>query len=625
MRDFEESLQERELEFAPDEQVASKTSDDSQREQHKTQRIAPHKAAAVSALALATAACGGGGGGSSSGGSTGGAPTGGGSGPADPSVLRPDTDAQAARFLLHASISASPGEISSVRTDGYEPWLNTQMNARNPQSAQDFIEERGFDDVTSRDFVFNRGIADRMIWSQLLSGANPVRARAALALSEFFVVSTNTSSNLWPGSAMGAYWDILNDNAFGNFRDLLEDITLNPAMGVFLNTRGNRKADPNTGRVPDENYGREVMQLFSIGLFELNNDGTMRLSGGEPIETYTNEDVTGISKVFTGYDFDGTGVNYFPAPDGGNYQIPDPSLLRNPMTADASRWRNPRNQSFHSMEEKSFLGTTIPAGTGPTESLRIALDALFDHPNVGPFFGKQMIQRLVTSNPSTGYVQRVANAFNDNGNGVRGDLRAVFKAILMDEEAIGDAGLTDSTFGRLREPMLRFAQWARTIGATSLSGSYDLGNLSDAASRLGQAPLRSPSVFNFFRPGYSPPGTQSADQGLLAPEFQIVNETSVAGYINFMERSIDGTGFWVRDLRRVYDEELEIAHDSQALLDRLDLLFTGSQLTDSTRDTIKAALDDRAVTTSSSNEEKFQRIYIGVMLVMASNEYMVQR
>ena len=138
-----------------------------------------------------------------------------------------------------------------------------------------------------------------------------------MALSEFFVVSTNTSSNLWPGSATGAYWDILSDNAFGNFRDIIEQISLNPAMGVFLNTRGNRKADPRSGGVPDENYGREVMQLFSIDLFELNNDGTLRTNGGEPVENYTNEDVTGISKVFTGYDFDATGVNFTPAPDGG--------------------------------------------------------------------------------------------------------------------------------------------------------------------------------------------------------------------------------------------------------------------------------------------------------------------
>lgn len=580
------------------------------------------KAGLVSALAVATAACGGGG--SDSGAAAGGGATGGGGNPA-PTVVRPETDEEAARFLLHASISASPGEIAAVRDRGYEPWLDQQMNARNAQSAQDFIAEQGFDDVTSRDFLFNRGVADTMIWSQLLSGANPVRARAALALSEFFVVSTNTSSNLWPGSAMGAYWDILSDNAFGNFRDIIEQISLNPAMGVFLNTRGNRKADPNSGRVPDENYGREVMQLFSIGLFELNNDGTLRTSGGEPIETYTNEDVTGISKVFTGYDFDATGVAFTPAPDGGNYQVPDPSYLRNPMTADPSRWRFPRDESFHSDDAKTFLGTTIPAGTGPEESLRIAMDTLFNHPNVGPFFGKQMIQRLVTSNPSPAYVGRVASAFNNNGSGTRGDLRAVFKAILLDDEAQNAPSLSDTTFGKVREPMLRFAQWGRTSGLTSTSGAFLLGNLADAAGRLGQAPLRSPSVFNFFRPGYAPAGTQSADMGLVAPEFQIVNETSVAGYVNFMERSIDGRGFWLRDFTLNYSAELAIAHDSTALLDRIDLLYTGGQLTEGSRTTILNALNAYDVLETSDEDTKRERIHAAILLVMASNEYIVQR
>lgn len=624
MQDFDENVQEQDLNLAPDEPVASEVNDEASAhegppqksafQERGPQRLAPGKAAAVSALATATAACGGSGG-SSSGGSTGGAPTGSG-GPTAPPVLRPDTDAQAARFLLHASISTSPGEIDRVRTNGYEPWLDGQMNANSPQSAQDYIAAQGFDQVTTDQFFFMNNITDRMMWSQLIQGANPIRARAALALSEFFVVSANGVNTIWPSSAMGAYWDILSDNAFGNFRDILEEITLNPAMGAFLNTRGNQKADPSKGRVPDENYGREIMQLFSIGLFELNADGTTRLSGGEPIETYTNEDVTGISKVFTGYDFDYRGISTTPSPNNPNFQVPDPAVVRRPMSNDPN---------LHSTEEKSFLGTTIPAGTSAAESLRLALDALFNHPNVGPFFGKQMIQRLVTSNPSTAYVQRVTDAFNDNGNGVRGDLRAVFKAVLLDDEAIGDAGLTDTTFGKLREPMLRFAQWARTTGVTSISGVFDINNLSDASSRLGQSPLRSPSVFNFFRPGYSPPGTQSAEQGLLAPEFQIINETSVAGYINFMERAIEGAGYWVRDLQNSYAAELDIAHDSQALLDRLDLLFTGSQLTDGTRDTIKAAMDDREVTQTSDTDTKLQRIYIGVMLVMASNEYLVQR
>lgn len=578
----------------------------------------------VSTLAVATAACGGGGGGGT-GTSGGGAPTAGGGGPSAPPVLTPQTDNEAARFLLQASLSASTAEISELRSEGFEPWLDRQMNRQNDQTARQFFASRGFDQVNNEHYFFNGGLADNMAWSQLLNGGSGVRKRAALALSEFMVVSTNSVNTTWRNLAMGEYWDLLNEHAFGNFRDLLEAITLNPAMGVFLNTRGNRKADPSKGRVPDENFGREIMQLFSIGLFELNIDGTVRTSNGQPIETYDNEDVTGISKVFTGYDFDFTGISVSSPPNRQQWEIADPDHYRQPMTADPSRWRYPRSSGYHSDEEKSFLGTTIPANTGPEDSLRIALDALFNHPNVGPFFGQQMIQRLVTSNPSPAYVQRVASVFNDNGSGTRGDLRAVFKAVLLDDEALSEANITNPEFGKLREPMLRYTQWARTFGARSASGNFDLGNLSDNSSELGQSPLRSPSVFNFFRPGYVPAGSEAADRNMLAPEFQIVNETSVAGYVNTMERIIEGRGWLARDITANYSNELSIAHDSTALLDRLDLLMTAGQLNDNTRSTILSALDAEPVAQSDPDDDKLDRIHLAVLLVMASNDYLVQK
>ncbi len=582
------------------------------------------KGAAVSALAIATAACGGGGG-SSGGSSSGGTPPTGGGAPPPVAVVTPQTDEEAARFLLQASLSASTAEISSLRSDGFEPWLDRQMNRNNDQTARQFFTSQGYDQVTTERYYFDSSIGDNMAWSQLLQGGSGVRKRAALAMSEFFVVSLSSINNTWRALAMGEYWDILNRNAFGNFRELLEEITLNPAMGIFLNTLGNRKADPRSGRVPDENFGREIMQLFTIGLFELNNDGTVRTSGGEPIETYTNEDVTGISKVFTGYDYDYTGIGFTPDTRGGNFDIPDADYTRQPMTADQSKWRFPKNESFHSDAEKTFLGVTIPANTGAVESLRIALDTLFNHPNVGPFFGKQMIQRLVTSNPSPAYVDRVASAFNDNGSGTRGDLRAVFKAILLDDEALNTANVTNANFGKLREPMLRYAQWARTFGAQSASGRYELGNTSDTSDRIGQSPLRSPSVFNFFRPGYVPAGSQAAERNLLAPEFQLVNETSVAGYVNQMERVIDGSVFWSRDIQPQYTNELAIAEDSNALLDRLDLLLTAGQLSDNTRSLILPVLDEIDVTATSDNETKLSRIHLAVLLIMASNDYLIQK
>ena len=577
--------------------------------------------AGVLALGLATAACGGGGSTSTSGGAP--PPTGGGN--PGPTFIMPDTDQQAARFALRAGLSVMTGDIVEMRSQGYEPWLDAEINQPIERTAEQFLSGLGFEQINEDQWFFRSDPADYMIWNQLLTGSNSVRKRVALALSEFFVVSVNNIT-IWPSTSIGSYWDILKRNAFGNFRDVLEQVTLDASMGVFLNTLGNEKADPTTGRVPDENFGREVMQLFSIGLFELNLDGTVRTDGaGDPIETYTNEDVTGIAKVFTGYSYNFTGdIQFSPSPVMNQVEVPEARLLRNPMTADPSL-RFPFGEDTHSLEEKSFLGTTIPAGTGATESLRIALDTLFNHPNVGPFFGKQMIQRLVTSNPSPAYVQRVAQVFNDNGSGQRGDLRAVFKAVLLDEEALSDATLADPSFGKLREPMLRFAQWGRTFGAQSETGAWLMQNLSERSNRLGQSPLRSPSVFNFFRPGYTPPNSQSSENDLLAPEFQLVNETTAAGYINFMERTIDGSGPWMFDVKATYPEEIALAADTVALVDRLDLLLTANQLSDFARGIIEDALAATAVSETASEEAKLRQVHRAVMLVMSSNDYLIQK
>ncbi|KEO90573.1 hypothetical protein EH31_10830 [Erythrobacter longus] len=622
MTDHEQlDLQDRsELEYEADDAPNHGTGHDTDRD---PQEKPPSKTslAAVSTIALATAACGGGGG--SGGGGTP-PPTGGGGTPA-PTALSPDTDAQAARFALQAGLSVSTGDILEMRSEGYERWLDNEINQPIERSAQQFLSDIGFEAIDAEQWFFRSDPADYMIWNQLLTGSNSVRKRVALALSEFFVVSVN-NIQIWPSTSIGAYWDILKEGAFGNFRDMLEAITLNAGMGVFLNTLGNQKADPATGRVPDENYAREVMQLFSIGLFELNIDGTERLDGsGNPIETYDNDDVTGIAKVFTGYNYSYEGnITFQSPPDRPNLNIPEARLLRNPMTAN-SFFQIPNRGDQHSMEEKSFLGVTIPSGTGAQESLRIAMDTLFNHPNVGPFFGKQMIQRLVTSNPSPAYVQRVAEVFNNNGSGVRGDLRAVFKAILLDDEALSLQSLADPTFGKLREPMLRFAQWGRTFGARSETTAWLMRDLSDRSRFLSQSPLRSPSVFNFFRPGFIPANSQAAERDLLAPEFQLVNETTAASYVNFMERTIDGRGFWMFDIKATYQDELEIVDDTDALLDRLDLLLTAGQLSETSRTTIADALNAQTVTATSSEEDKLAQVHRAVLLVMVSNDYLIQR
>ena len=257
--------------------------------------------------------------------------------------------------------------------------------------------------------------------------------------------------------------------------------------------------------------------------------------------------------------------------------------------------------------------------------MKLALDTLFNHPNVGPFFSKQMIQRLVTSNPSAGYVDRVTRIFNNNGSGVRGDLRAVFKAILLDDEATNAAGLTTPTFGKVREPVLRFTQWAKNFGATSRTGNWIIANLSNPATSLGQSPLRAPSVFNFYRPGYVPANTAFATNALVAPEFQIVTEVSVAGYINFMASAIGSANGVNNDVKATYTRELAIVSDTAALLNRLSLLLSGNQLTDTTKATIKAALDATTVTDTSALADKERRVYLATLLVFASPDYLVQK
>jgi uncharacterized protein (DUF1800 family) len=580
-------------------------------------RRAASPAGAVPLLALAVAACGGGGGSGSVG-------TEGGAGPAAPVVLKPQSDQQAARFLLQTGVAASTAEIAELKAEGYAPWLDRQMAAA-PVSAVSWLAARGYTQVDANRWFDRTEPGDYMVWNQLMGGGPEARARAALALSEFFVVSLDGLDFRWKSQGMARYWDILSENAFGNFRTLLEQVTLNPAMGQWLNTLGNRGAD-GRGRVPDENYSREVMQLFTIGLYQLNADGTPRAGpNGQPVETYTNTDVQELAKVFTGYDFDWTGTTRIPDPQNAGQFIDSVDYALKPMTADPTKWRSPRTTGYHSSESKSFLGATIPAGTSAAENLRLGLDTLFNHPNVGPFFARQMIQRLVTSNPAPGYVQRVAAVFANNGKGVRGDLTAVFRAIWLDEEALAAANATSNSFGKIREPILRLAQWARSFGASSKSGNWTVASTSDLANRLAQSPLRSASVFNFFRPGYVPANSSTALNAMVAPELQLVNESTAPAYVNFMQRVIAGQEGATSDLATPYTEEVAIAHDSTRLLDRLDLLLTAGQLSPESRGLIKGALDATVVSEASDAATKLRRVQTAVLLVMAAPEYLLQR
>ncbi|WP_432731766.1 DUF1800 domain-containing protein [Variovorax sp. W6] len=574
----------------------------------------PLKAAAVFSIAAALAACGGGGGGGGGAGGFG-FPVGGNPPGANPGVT-PDTgpyhypqaqnDAEAARFLLQAQFSASDDEIAAVRAKGYLPWLSEQLGAARQPSAWEWVNSKPYETVN----------ADAMIWRQLMTAADPVRKRMALALSEIFVVSGTEIGSSWPTAMMSQYWDMLANGVTSNFRQLLEDVTLNPAMGFYLNTRDNRKEDA-SGRQPDENYAREVMQLMTIGLYQLESDGTVKTGAdGQPIETYVQNDVTNLARVFTGYDLDIRSAerNAF-TPPGAGYTIETNAWTTRPMAYKASN---------HSMLEARFLGASVPAGTPGPAALKIALDTLFNHPNVAPFIGRQLIQRLVTSNPSPAYVKRVAGIFANNGAGVRGDMKSVFAAVLLDDEARGPAGLSDPNFGHLREPMLRLVQWGRTFGIGSASDKWDIGNTSDPSQYLGQCPLRSPSVFNFFRPGYVPPSTAIASNKLVAPEFQLVNETSVGGYLNFMQGILQN-GFSSKDVIATYTAEKALVNDPAALVRRLNLLLTGNQLSAATVALITDALSKAPLVNPTTDARRLDLICAGVLLVMGSPEYLVQK
>jgi uncharacterized protein (DUF1800 family) len=514
---------------------------------------------------------------------------GGGSAPASPPppVAIMPTRAQAARFLGQASMGSSKANVDLVAAIGYEAWLDQQLAMARPIAHWDWLVQAGYATVATQN---NQQGFDPVMWRQLIASADTLRQRVGMALLDFLVVGIDGVNIPWRQFAVAAYADVLWDNAFGNFRTLLTNISTNAAMGLYLTFLGNRKANAATGAVPDENYARELMQLFTIGLLKLNMDGSVQ--AGAP-ETYTQDDITGLARVWTGWNL-----------DSADNTTPD--RLRRPMINVASN---------HETGASTFLGTTIPAGTDGPNSMRLALDAIFAHPNVPPFVSKQLIQRLVTSNPSPGYISRISAVFANNGSGVRGDLKAVVRAILLDDEARNPAFTGNASFGKLREPIMRLTGWARAFSANSPSGAWAIGDTSSTSNRLAESPGRSQSVFNFFRPGYTPPNSAIAAAGLVAPEFQITSEPSVIAYVNYMQALVlVGSG----DFQANYADMVALAGDSGALLDEVDILL-GAQLSAATKTTIRAAID--AIAAGSS----LNRVYTAVLLTLASPEYLVQK
>ncbi len=528
---------------------------------------------------------------------------------------RPATRNEAARFLAQATFGPVDADIDRLMNIGYTAWIDEQFATPRSGTHQAFFET--LNDGDDKEVV-------AAFWKNALTGRDQLRLRMAYALSQIFVISLEDGDVDNHDRAVAAWLDMLNTHSFGNYRELLQAVSVSPLMGMYLTHIANQKADAATGRVPDENYAREVMQLFSIGLVELHPDGRPRTDGGgAALETYTPADVSELAKVFTGWSWACPAFpdrSCFLRGKSDNREFADRALR--PMVA---------YPDFHSIEAKSFLGRTIPAGTSAADSLRIALDHLAAHPNVGPFIGRQLIQRFTTSNPSPAYVGAVARAFDNNGAGVRGDFKAVLKAVLTHPEA----RVVSDTSGKVREPVLRLSAFMRAFPHRSVSGRFDMELTNSPATALGQAPLHSPSVFNFYRPGYMAPGTQSAARRLVAPELQIVNETSVAGYVNFMRDSISagvgfpaGSGLTRRDLQGDYSAELALAADVPALVDRVTTRLTYGAVGAARRAEIIAAVTSIALPGSGSSQTQINaarrhRVNAAVLLTVAAPEFVV--
>ncbi len=521
-----------------------------------------------------------------------------------PPAPPPVTMTKAFQFLNQASFGATEDEAQVIIGSGIEAWIDQQLQQ---QASLQLPYLRA---VPPPQFPFQLQPERIDIWFRnVVNGDDQLRQRVAFALSEIMVVSQIGALGGLPFS-LADYHDLLATNAFGNYRQLLEAVTLHPAMGVYLSMLGNEKPDSALNIRPDENYARELMQLFSIGLVELNLDGTIvRDAQNQPVPTYNQQVIEGFAHVYTGWNFAG-------AP---SFDLAMPNAFN--QTAPMQLY-----PSHHDSGEKLLLnGLTLPAGQTGDQDLAAALDNIFNHPNVGPFISIRLIQRLVTSNPSPSYVARVAGVFNDNGQGVRGDLGAVVKAILLDEEARPELAMDPD--GKVKEPLLRLTQLWRAYNATSVSGKYQLLAQIPPFIFLGQGPLQSPSVFNFFSPFYAPPG-EFRDSDFVAPELEIATEyqntliTNYMFYQSFFANSNNAASTDLSEDDVLIDvaEEMLLADDAEALINRVVEKLMAGRISQVLRDEIGGMLaliagpDDAAL-----------RVAETIYLVVTSPEYAFQR
>jgi uncharacterized protein (DUF1800 family) len=518
----------------------------------------------------------------------------------------PPTAAAAARFLSQATFGATDALIAQVQNQGYDAFLNEQFAV--PMSSHLAFVDAAVAALPSPSPSPSATPNQPTItmtndawWTCAVAAPDQLRQRVAFALSETLVVSMlGTDLGNRPYS-LPAYYDVLVRDAFGNYRQLLEDITLNPAMGSYLDMLQNDKANTSRTRLPNENYARELMQLFSIGLYDLNLDGSLTLSAtGFPIATYNQDAVLGTAAVLTGWTY---------AQPGVATPVFRPALQnwREPMINIATR---------HEPAAKTILnGVVIPANQTAAQDLKMTLDTIFNHPNVGPFICRQLIQRLVTSNPSPGYVYRVSSVFNDNGQGVRGDLKAVVRAILLDYDArVGF--LTAQGAGHQREPVVRVTNLLRAFNATSPSGKYSVRN---AYANLAEEAMHSPTVFNFFGPDYSAPGAIAA-AGLKSPEFEITTDSTVISTANYLRTAIyTGLGPSTDRITLTVSPEQARATDPAALVDHLNSVLMAGGMSPSMRTILINAVSQ----ISSTNT--LERVRTAIYLVVNSPEFAIDK
>lgn len=545
---------------------------------------------------------------------------------------------EASRFLAQSTFGAQLDELEDFADEwAYEAWIDSQfvkpaslMTPKMEAIWDQILEESDNPDEEFGPYALHFNYA---WWENNIGNEDLLRQRVAYALSQILVISYNSDLSNWAES-ITSYYDILLNQSFGNYKDLLMAITLHPSMGYYLSHLNNPKANPATSTNPDQNFAREIMQLFTIGLVQLNQDGTPMLdNNGQPLPTYNNNDIAELAEVFTGLM--GGGLEEWvdwktQAEFGDGLWMLDKTL---PMVM---------HQPQHETGPKTFLGYTIPAGQPGMMDIQQAVDFLFNHPNTAPFVSYRLIQRLVKSNPSPAYVGRVAAAFANNGQGVRGDLRAVIKAILLDEEARSMEARTNPTHGKLREPMLRFTNIVRGFPLYATQNRY-WNNGYDYYEATRQHVMFSPSVFNFYLPDFSPVGDIS-NQDLVAPEFKLHNTSTSITYINRVNGWVGG--FWYDgdnmvlnewgalfwswngtpgndDLVRMVTTELvPYAHDSEYIINDLDKRFTHGQLTDETRQIMRDALNGTYWSWGETIQEwRYHRIRSAIYMFLTSPDY----